>query len=175
MLVCQRLEPEKQTALAVEAFALSGLVDGGWHLVIAGTGSHVALLRERTAELGIEGNVDLLGFSDDVSALMDQASILLATAPAEPFGLSVVEAMACGLPVVASAAGGHLESVGPVDGAALFPPGSAQDAAKLLRRLAIDAPWRQVYGERLQAAQRDRFTPHRQATETRSVYEELLG
>ncbi|MFK5633431.1 MULTISPECIES: glycosyltransferase family 4 protein [unclassified Ornithinimicrobium] len=175
VLVCQRLEPEKDTALALEAFALSGLVDDGWRLVVAGTGSQGAQLRERAAQLGLLSDVDLLGFSEDVSALMDQASVLLATAPAEPFGLSVVEAMACGLPVVASAAGGHLESVGLVDGAALFSAGSAQDAAGLLRKAARYAPWRVAYGHRLQTAQRQRFTPDRQARETRSVYEELLG
>ena len=41
---------------------------------------------------------------------------LLATCPAEHFGLTVVEAMSCELPVVAAGAAGHLETVGPVEG-----------------------------------------------------------
>lgn len=174
VLVCQRLEPEKQTGLALEAFALSGLATQGWRLVVAGTGRQTEALRDQAAALGIDRQFDLLGFSSDVPALMDEASVLLATAPAEPFGLSVVEAMACGLPVLASAAGGHLESVGRVQGAALYPPGAARTAAQMLRALAHDKRERDAYGRRLQSVQRQFFTPDRQARDTRRVYEDLL-
>ena len=64
---------------------------------------------------------------------------LVAPCPIEAFGLSVVEAMARSLPVVAAAAGAHLETVGSVDGAALFPPtDDPADAARWLEKLAGD-------------------------------------
>ncbi len=60
---------------------------------------------------------------DDTGHFLDGAAVFLAPAPAEPFGLAVVEAMAHGVPVVVAAGGGHLETAG--DDALLFPPGDA--------------------------------------------------
>ena len=66
------------------------------------------------------------------------AGVLLAPARSEPFGLAVVEAMAAGVPVAASAAGGHLETVGRLAGPALFPPRDHVAAASALRLLRDD-------------------------------------
>ncbi len=65
--------------------------------------------------------MELVGHVAETDALLAGASILLAPAPREPFGLSVVEAMAHGLPVVAAGGGAHLETVG--DDGLLFPRG----------------------------------------------------
>ncbi len=105
---------------------------------------------------------------------MRSAAVFLATRPDEAFGLSVVEAMARGLPVVASGSGAHLETVGSVEGAALFDPGSSREAGDVLARLAVDAERREVYGALLQAAQRERFTVALQACHTDTVYQALL-
>jgi glycosyltransferase involved in cell wall biosynthesis len=50
-------------------------------------------------------------------------------------GLGVLEAMAAGVPVVAARSGGHLETVGRLDGALLYDPGESPEAASMLRRL----------------------------------------
>ena len=60
--------------------------------------------------------------------------MLLAPCQIEGLGLTVLEAMAAALPVVAVGAGGHLETVGAVAGAALHPPGDADRAGELLAR-----------------------------------------
>jgi len=70
---------------------------------------------------------------------LGRAGILLASAVAEPLGLSVLEAMAAGVPVVASASGGHIETIGAIEGAPLFPPGDAPAAAAALRALRADS------------------------------------
>jgi glycosyltransferase involved in cell wall biosynthesis len=122
------------------------------------------------ADLGIAPAVRFLGHRADVAVLMDQASLLVAPALHEAFGLSVVEAMAAGLPTVAAASGGHLETIGAVPGAALFPPGDAEAAGRLLALLGRDEAARDTCGRALQAAQRAHFTVAAQAEGTDAVY-----
>jgi glycosyltransferase involved in cell wall biosynthesis len=105
---------------------------------------------------------------------MRSASIFLAPRPDEAFGLSVVEAMARGLPVVAAGSGAHEETVGSVPGAAMFPAGDAGAAAHLLNELAGDAQRRDAYGAALQDVQRRQFTVERQSRDTEAVYRSVL-
>ncbi|MFC7574264.1 glycosyltransferase [Klenkia terrae] len=121
VLVAQRLAPEKDTSTALAAFAASGLAAGGWTLTVAGDGPERAFLERRAQELGIADAVLFTGWVDDPADLLAGSAMLLSTAPAEPCGLSILEAMAVATPVVAAAAGGPLETVGRAPGAALFP------------------------------------------------------
>lgn len=175
VLVAQRLEAEKATTLAVDAWAASGLADRGWELHVAGEGSEAGALADRARRRGVEGSIRWLGFVDDLDPLRDEASILLATAPAEPFGLSVVEAMAAGLPVVAARGGGHLETLGPVRGAALFRPGDAAAGAVALAGLAADPRGRARYGERLRARYEQAYTVDRHVDALERVYARAVG
>jgi glycosyltransferase involved in cell wall biosynthesis len=170
VLVAQRLEPEKRTDLALSAFAASGLGGDGWRLLVAGGGSLRGALERQAARLGIAGSTRFLGHTGNVAHLMATAGLLLAPRPDEAYGLSVVEAMAVGLPVVAAAGGGHLETVGPVNGSGLFPPDDVAGAAAALRALAGDEDRRAGYGEELRTAQRERFTLEAQQRATDEVY-----
>ncbi len=174
VLVAQRLEAEKHTDVAVRAFAGSGLAGTGWRLTIAGDGALRGDLEDLAASLGIGAAVEFLGQRRDVWDLMRSAGMLLAPRTDEAFGLSVVEAMARGLPVVAAGSGAHLETVGSTPGAALFQPGDATDAAVVLKDLAASEEAREEYGARLQAVQRERFTVEQQARRTDAVYRELV-
>jgi glycosyltransferase involved in cell wall biosynthesis len=174
VLVAQRLEREKDTDVALRAFAQSGLATRGWRLSIAGDGVLREELEALAVDLGLGDAVEFLGYRKDVWDLMRSSSVLLAPDTDEAFGLSVVEAMARGLPIVAAGSGAHLETVGSVVGAALFRPGDAEDAARLLRQLAGSPEEREAYGARLQAVQRARFTVEQQARRTDAVYRELL-
>lgn len=174
ILLAQRLEPEKGGADAIRAFALSGLAAAGWSLLIAGDGSERGPLERLAGELGVSGGVRFLGQRRDVGDLMLRAGMLIAPCPIEGLGLTPLEAMAAGLPVVAAGAGGHVETVGQVAGAALFPPGDAASAADRLRRLAGDADLRHDYGERLRGVQRRLFTVARQADAVEDIYRRLL-
>ena len=145
VLVAQRLEAEKETDLAVTAFARSGLADAGWRLELAGDGAERAASRRPwRRSSGIAASTDFLGHRSDVPQLMRRASMLLAPCRVEGLGLTVLEAMAEALPVVAVGAGGHLETVGSVAGAALHPAGDSAAAATLLASLARDPEARDV-------------------------------
>lgn len=170
VLVMQRLEPEKRTDVAIRAWAASVGPASGWRLWVAGDGAERLSLEALADELGVSDSVDFLGFVDDTAARYRRASVLLAPTPHEGLGLAVLEAMAHGLPVVASAAGGHLETVGGVSGAALFPPGDAVRAAAELDALLADEAVRSAYGARLRARQREEFTVDEQISRTLEVY-----
>lgn len=138
VLVMQRLEPEKDTMTSLRAWQLSGLAEDGWSLRIIGSGSTRNALERWTAENGV-GGVVFAGWTSNVLHEFSRAGVLLAPAPAEPFGLAVIEAMAAGVPVAACSGGGHLETVGLLEEAPMFPPGDAETAAAALRSMLPDA------------------------------------
>ena len=170
----QRLEPEKQTGAGLRAFAASGLAAHGWSLEIAGDGSEREKLEVLADELGIATAVAFLGHQHDTEPLLRTASILLAPCDVEGLGLSVLEAMSYGLPVVASAAGGHLETLEGLDPFALFPPGDVGSAGTQLGALAQDPGRREAYANAARSAQRTRFTVEAQASATTAIYRSVL-
>lgn len=175
VLVAQRLEAEKDTDVAIRAFSSSGLSAQGWRLRIAGDGAERDRLLSMLREADLAESAELLGHRDDIEDLMQTSSILLAPCAREGLGLTVLEAMAAGLPVVAAAAGGHLETVGAVPGAALFESGDATAAAAAVRTLAEDEVARTAYARDALAVQRQAFTLDAQQSSTEQVYRRVLA
>lgn len=167
----QRLTPEKDPLTGVRAWARSGLQDLGWRLAVAGRGSMDTEVRRLAQELGVADSVEALGFVVDTATLLESTSILLATAPAEPFGLSVLEAMSRGIPVIAADGGAHRETVG--DASPLFGPGDDVACASALRDLASDPELRRVTGRQLQARQRRLFTVESHVDQLLRVYSSI--
>ena len=174
VLMVQRLEPEKRADLGVEAWSASGLAERGWSLVVAGEGSQLASLATLAASLGVSGSCRFLGFRSDVAELLRNAGIFLAPRPDEPLGLSVIEAMASGTPVVAAAGGGHLETVGLHNAAALYEPYDTVGAGRLLAELAIDASRRDAYGAELAELQKRHLAVDSQLAATVDLYAQIL-
>ena len=175
VLLAQRLEPEKRSAVAVKAFAASGLAASGWRLDIAGSGSERRALEQLAASIGLSRqHVHFLDRRPNIQDLMARAGILIAPRPDEAYGLSVLEAMACGLPVVATRAAGHLETLGLLDEPALFPPDDVRAAGILLRQLAVDRAARLRLATAQRELQRARFTLDAQQRATDEVYRGVL-
>ncbi|HET8930898.1 MAG TPA: glycosyltransferase family 4 protein [Acidimicrobiales bacterium] len=175
VLAAQRLESEKSTAVALQAFAASGLTHRGWELHVAGEGSERARLERQAIDLGIDASTRFLGRVDDLGRRMGQVSLLLATARAEPFGLSVVEAMAAGLPVIAADGGAHSETIGSATPETLFPPGDADAAAALLRRFAADPTAREELGARGRQRHAEAFTIEAHVDELEELYDQVIA
>lgn len=175
VLVAQRLEPEKATADAIEAWAVSAAPTQGWTMRIAGDGSERARLEQLVRERGVDGSVEFIGHRDDIPELLDRAGLVFAPTPREGLGILVLEAMAHGAPIVASAGGGHLETVGAVTPELLFAPGDATDGARAIDALVADAGERERVGAALRRFQREHFTIERQVAEIHAAYERLLA
>lgn len=175
VLVAQRLEAEKHTHVALEGWARSSARAHGWTLQIAGDGAERPGLEQLCARLGVQDSVHFLGYRADVGQLMERAGMLLAPTPKEGLGLSVLEAMARALPVIAADSGGHRETAGAVPDAATFAPGDIAAVAAQLDRLATDAAARVTYGERLQRRQREEFGIAKQIQLTAGLYRRLAA
>ena len=168
VVMLQRLTEEKAPEVGIEAWARSGLGDTGWRLVVAGRGDRRHDLVAAAGRLGVGGSVDFVGQVADTDGLLAAASVVLATAPREPFGLSVVEAMAHGVPVVAAAGGAHLETV--ADAGVLFPAGDATAAARALVELASSRTRRLEVGAALRQRQQDLYSLEDHVSRLEEVY-----
>lgn len=157
VLVVQRLDPEKRTWDAVEAWRLSGLGERGWRLLVCGEGSQLGELQRYALQMSIKG-IEWLGWVDAPRQLMQSAVALIATTPSESLGLTVLEAMSEGLPVIAVNAGGYRETVGGCPGALMYEPGDVAACASLLKDLSEkDDQARARYGAALRERQRSEF------------------
>lgn len=175
VLMAQRLQPEKRTDVGVRAFAASGLADEGWTLDVAGIGPERESLERLGAELGIAPSVRFSGYRTDLPELLTRAGMLLAPCPVEGLGLTLLEAMASGLPPVAADAAGHVELLAGLDERARFAAGDADAAGARLRSLAADAAGRAALGAAARERQRAHFSLRAQADGTDAVYREAIG
>ncbi len=173
VVMLQRLEAEKAPELGLAAFASSGLAGEGWRLEIAGTGALRPALEHRAEELGIAASTVFSGSVADTDRLLERASVFLAPGHLDGFGLSVVEAMAHGLPVVAAAGGGHRETVG--EDGLLFPPGDAEAAGAELVRLGRDPGLRHRVGGALRQRQQSRYSLPRHVDRLEEIYRDVSG
>jgi len=97
-----RLVPVKRYDLLVEAFAAVAAEHPDWQLRIYGRGEEHERLRRLISDLGLWNNVFLMGAAAPMEAEWVKGSISASAADFEPFGMTLVEAMRCGLPVVST-------------------------------------------------------------------------
>jgi len=102
--------PVKRTLDAVRAFYLVRKRIAA-KLVLVGKGPEEGEVRELAAKLGIEKHVRFVGEDPEVAEHLKGAGLLLSTSEFEGFGMSLLEAMACGVPVVTTDSGGSREVV----------------------------------------------------------------
>jgi glycosyltransferase involved in cell wall biosynthesis len=107
VLILARLEPEKGIELAIEA--MTRLPDA--RLVVAGDGSLRTPLEELARAIGVDDRVYFLGHRADAAALLRHSQVFVLPSLREGLPLSVLEAMAAGVPVVATDIGGTREIV----------------------------------------------------------------
>jgi glycosyltransferase involved in cell wall biosynthesis len=100
---------------------------------------YYTFVTEHAQNIEMSGYVDFLGFKADVKPYYEASDFLLATAEGEPFGRSLVEALAVELPVVASDSGGHREIIEGGRSGMLCSAGDIESFSQTIRRLIVDS------------------------------------
>ncbi len=100
-----RLEPEKHPCLAIDAVAAARAAGHDIGLTIVGEGSERAVLEERARAAGLGARVAFAGFQRDVASFLAKADVVLVPSHYEGYGLVIVEALAAGVPVIATDVG----------------------------------------------------------------------
>ena len=136
VLVCAaRLSPIKGIDILISAMDI--LVRGSvpCKCILVGDGSLREELSRQVSELGLSGHVFFEGFQEDVRPYLQAATAFVLTSHREGLPLSVVEAMACGLPCVVTNVGGNAEAVTHKESGMVVSPGSADEVADAIRYL----------------------------------------
>lgn len=169
-----RLEPQKNPLGLIESFAQALAGDQRCHLLLAGDGSLRDAARERAGCCGVAARVHFLGARADVPDLLAASDLFALASLWEGSPIAVMEAMAAGLPVAATAVGGVPELV--QDGATgiLAPAGDNQALARALAALARDPQRRGELG-RAAAARSARFSLTAMVESYSALFESLLG
>ena len=137
-VIVGRLAPEKDHATLLRAAAVAARRRPDFRLEIAGDGPCEPALRALAAELDLGGTVRFLGRVDDVPALLARAGLLVLSSRLEGISLTLLEAMASGLPVVATRVGGNPEVVDDGRTGRLVPPASPEALAAAMLDLQGD-------------------------------------
>lgn len=153
-----------------------GYIIGG--PVYTTSGSQVTLeeLRQEAASLGLADRVGFTGIVSDSSSAMRALDVVVhASTDPEPFGLVIVEAMACGRPVVTSAAGGARELTQPGVNALVHAPGDVDGLARAIETLAAQPALRAQLGKAGRATAERSFTRRRLVNDLTPIYEGLAS
>ncbi|MGN8199916.1 glycosyltransferase [Salinisphaera sp. RV14] len=172
-----RLDPVKGFDHLLDAVAVLTARSGmpPLHLVIVGDGPEKERLAGRVRELGLDGRVTLAGQRDDADAWFKHFDVYVCASIAEGIALTVLEAMASGLPVVATAVGGNPELVADGETGLLVPARRPEAMASALARV-LSAPERaQAMGQAARRRVQAEFSVASMVAGYCSLYDALLA
>ena len=178
------LVPRKGHRVLIDAMALArgqqdkaaqaAAAGGRLHCLIAGAGPLAAELAGAARELGRQDDMRILGRLEEPRDLLWALDLFVMPSLNEGLGVAALEAMACGLPVVASAVGGLREVVEDGVSGLLVAPGDPGELANALISLVHAAEWRAALGAAARQRVIEKFSMRAMARGTAEVYATLL-
>jgi glycosyltransferase involved in cell wall biosynthesis len=168
------LAPHKDQDTLLRAFAEFRARGGRGKLLILGEGELRERLERTRQRLGLEDEVAMPGFVDPVLPVMKSFDIFVLSSCLEGLGTAILDAMALGLPVVATRTGGIVDAVAEERSGLLVPPRDASALASALLRLQSDAETRRRMGEDALDRVQD-FDVRRTVERTIDVYDDVAA
>lgn len=169
-----RAELSKGIREALEAIALIRAAGVDAQYVLVGEGRHLTELKELATSLGIAEHVRFAGFQADVVPWLSAFDLFLFPTKQEAFGISVLEAMACALPIVTTRVGGVPEVVDE-SCARLIETGDSQALAKAALDLLADPTAASRLAAYAAGRVRERFTMDHSAARAEQLYRDMMG
>jgi glycosyltransferase involved in cell wall biosynthesis len=163
-----RREKSHETLIGAAAQLAAEFPDVQFQIV--GDGPRRAELEALVRDSHLEDRVLFLGHREDVAQLLGEADIFVLPSRSEAFPNGAIEAMAAGLPVVASAVGGLLDLIEPGRTGMLVPPGDAGALAAMLRELLLLPSLAREIGDAAQTQVRQRYSFERMVTSFTELY-----
>ncbi|MDV7750680.1 glycosyltransferase family 4 protein [Enterococcus faecium] len=166
------LVERKNYGVAIEAIAKG--CNKKLHYFICGNGPELENLKSRASELGVSEQIHFLGFRSDIKDLMYAADIFLFTTLQEGLPRSMMEAMACGLPCVASAIRGNVDLLDDGKGGYLCGAKDIDSFADKIQEIAVsESVRRKMKNYNLEAIRR--YDVSVVKTEIANIYKDILG
>ena len=171
-----RLHPVKGLDVFLEAAAILNTLWPGYRFIIAGDGdaAYTRVLMQQADRLNLT-NVRFSGFCDDVAKMMLDFDLYALTSRSEGFSLTTIEAMASGIPVVATRCGGPELIIDDGITGRLVENGSAAAVAAAVDELRRDPARRRGLAEAARANVVQRYTLARQVEAYEAHYDRLIG
>jgi glycosyltransferase involved in cell wall biosynthesis len=169
-----RLVPLKGLPVLLQALSSLKPAMPQLQLRIAGSGPQLAALKALAESLGLENNVIFLGWVETLSQERAVWSVMVQPSLEEGLPLSVLEAMADGIPVIASRTGGLPELIRDGVNGRLVEPADAQALASAIQEILEDVPMQKKMGEAAVARVKQEFSVRQMADSVSAIYDELL-
>jgi glycosyltransferase involved in cell wall biosynthesis len=173
--VCRLYEPKKGLAVFLRALTMmrGGASAPPCQLLIVGEGPALGSLRDLSVELGVAGWVVFAGVRRDIAGVLPLMDVFVMPSLYEGFGIAIVEAMAAGRPVIASAVGGIPEIVVHGETGLLVPGGDAVALADAMETLLSHPEQARAMGMRGRERVRERFSIETAVQRHEQLYESL--
>jgi len=169
-----RLDPVKDLLTLLDAFAEARRTATWAQLLIVGDGPERARIEERARRHDLAAAVRITGFRPDVRALLPAADAYVSSSISEGISITILEAMAAGVPVIATAVGGTPEIL--ADGSGLLVPSrNAKQLAEAILCLAQDSRRRTALAARGRRRLEISFTIDRMVEDYARAYRRLIG
>jgi glycosyltransferase involved in cell wall biosynthesis len=137
----------KNHKLLIDAFAKTEMTHPAIHLTILGDGELREELERQIAAYGLADKINILGITDHVADFLNPADIYVMSSDLEGLPISVLEAMACGLPIIATAAGGVVDIVKNGENGIVTPTGDVAALSDAMIEMIENDALRKAFGE----------------------------
>ena len=169
-----RLSPEKDVATLLRATAIVIAEQPSFRLQIAGAGPCMQELTDLASSLQLGHHVEFLGAVPDVAQVLGSASLFVLPSLTEGLSLTVLEAMACGLPVVATRVGGTPEAVTDEHSGLLVEPRQPDLLARAMRQVWCNPDLGRKMGLAGRHRAEELFDVRRMVAKYQSLYHDVL-
>ncbi len=153
-----RLDRYKGVDFLLEAFKRVLSRGSNSRLLIVGSGPDETLLKDKAVRLHLEENIQFLGKREDVFSLLLDSDIFVLPTLSEGMSNVLLEAMACGLPVVATTVGGNCDLISNRHNGILVPPGDSGTLGEALMEILHDAPLARQLGDKARKTVQENYS-----------------